>query len=109
MADFIVEKNEQEARRNPAGVSECLVDPRLRMQRVGLVGLGHVDNTDAIAEDVANQVRPKAIPLDLYYPMDDGVDVSFNTLGYGQCALKLDCGGKASRSVTSVIVTVARL
>lgn len=87
MADFIVEKKEQEARRNPAGVSECLIDPRLRMQRVGLVGLGHVDNNDAITEDVANQVRPKAIPLDLYYPMDDGVDFSFYTLGYGQCAL----------------------
>jgi hypothetical protein len=49
------------------------------------MGLGHVDDCDAISETLMNEVLPKAIPLDLFYPLDD--DVHFSTLGYGQSAL----------------------
>jgi len=82
MANFIVEKGEQEVRLNPAGVSECLVGPQHRMEPVGL---GHVDDSAAISEALANEVLPKAIPLDIFYPLED--EVNFKILGYGQCAL----------------------
>jgi hypothetical protein len=82
MADFIMDQEEQIARQNPVGVSECLVDPRRRMVPMGL---GRMDDCDAISETLVNEVRPKAIPLDLFYPFGD--DDNFSTLGYGQSAL----------------------
>jgi hypothetical protein len=82
MADFIMDQEEQIARENPVGISECLVDPKRRMVAMGL---GRVDDRDAISETLMNEVRPKAIPLDLFYPLDD--DENFSTHGYGQSAL----------------------
>jgi hypothetical protein len=49
------------------------------------MGLGRVDDRDAISEPLMNEVGPKAIPLDVFYPLDD--DDNFSTHGYGQSAL----------------------
>lgn len=40
------------------------------------VGLGHVDDSDAISEELAKEVSPKAIPLGIVYPLDD--EIKFN-------------------------------
>jgi hypothetical protein len=77
-----MDQEEQISRQNPAGVSECLVDP---LRRMVAMGLGRADDRDAISETLINEVGPKVIPLDLLYPLVD--DDNFMTRGYGQSAL----------------------
>lgn len=94
MADFIVvEKEEEENLRNPMGISGCLVDDQ---RRVVSRGFGKVDDSSGvISETLMTEIPPKAIPLDVFYPLDD--NVNFSTLGYGQSGL-IRKGGIISRS-----------
>ena len=108
MADFL-EEQEDNGVQNPAGISECLVDDRKRMMPLGLA---KVDDSTDISEGLMSEIAPKAIALDVFYPLND-VDASFETLGYGQGGLIRN--GKISRSpgdttshCTAVPVTAKR-
>jgi hypothetical protein len=46
MVDFIMDQKEHEAKTNPTGVSECLIDPQ---QCIVSMGLGQVDNCDELS------------------------------------------------------------
>lgn len=91
MADFL-EEQEDDRFQNPAGISECLVDDRKRMVSLGL---GKVDDSSLISERLMTEIPPKAIPLDVFYPLGDDA-ANFETLGYGQGGLIQK--GKISRS-----------
>jgi hypothetical protein len=57
--DLIAHVKEKEEMKNPAGVSECLVDYQRRMHPVGL---GRADSLRDISGELVREVLPKAIP-----------------------------------------------
>jgi len=81
MADEVARRmKEEEERKNPVGVAECLVDDSLRMHPVGLTR-GRVDNEQAISSTLARDVLPKALPLELFFPV---AELNIDIPGYGQ-------------------------
>eukprot|EP00978_Attheya_sp_CCMP212_P000125 scaffold208_cov63-Attheya_sp.AAC.16 len=64
MADALIAHLEAEEMKNPAGVSECLVDYQRRMLPVGL---GRADSLRDISGELVREVLPKAIPCEVSF------------------------------------------
>ena len=62
--DLIAHVAEEEEMKNPAGVSECLVDYQRRMVPVGL---GRADSLKDISKELVREVLPKAITCEVAY------------------------------------------